>query len=93
MLFTLAFLLLIFFRWPILERFIGTKLMYLFDAFMFTVFAAMNFGQPSPWPWLGYFVAIVCTWLAISAGRNYLKLDAIARNANVKGNSNSGSAK
>ena len=93
MLFSLLVFVLILFRWSILERFIGTVRMYLFDAILGTFLAAMNFGQPSPWPWLGYFVAILCTWWAISSGRNYLKYDALQRKENGQGKSDAKSVK
>ncbi len=80
------------FRWPLLERFIGTIRMFLFDAIMFTFFAAMNFAQPQPYPWLSYIVGCLSIYWAFSAGRNYLKYDAIQRAENEQGKSNGGSA-
>lgn len=73
------------FRWPILERFIGTIRMFLFDAIMFTIFAAVNLSSPGPIPWLGYVVGCLCIFWGIQAGRKYLMYSEIQRIENEQG--------
>lgn len=84
MLFLIVFILVLF-RWPILERFVGTMRMYLLDALMFTVLGALYFSKPGPWPLLGYAVGCISVWWAFSAARNYLRCDEIQRAENEQG--------
>ena len=87
MMMLLVVLLLLVFRWPILKRFIGTVRMYLFDALMFTGFAAVNFAQPGSgnWRWLGFIVGGFCVYWAIDSGRKYLMYDAVQKEEDEQG--------
>lgn len=84
---------LMFFRWPLLHRHLGTVKMFLFDAIMYTVIGAMNFANPGTSGWLSYAVGGVCVYFAISSGRKYLKYDELQRIENGKGKSDTGAAK
>lgn len=77
--FTLLIILLVAFRWRILEPLIGTVYMFLADAIMFTVLAAINFAQPGQWPWFGYLVACFCVFWAVVSGKSYFKYDALRK--------------
>lgn len=83
--FTLLICGLLFFRWPLLERFVGTIRMYLFDAILFTIIAASNIGHPGSWPWLGYTIGGLCTLLAFTSAQKYLKYSEIQRIENEQG--------
>lgn len=80
MVFLLVFVAVLF-RWATLGRLIGAKRMYLFDALMYAVFAAMSFAQPSPWPWLGYTIGCLCIFWAYSAGKQFLQFDELIKKA------------
>lgn len=87
----LVLLLVVMFRWPLLEKRIGTVRMFLLDAIMWTAWAAFLFAKPGPiWHgWLDYGCGILSLVWAVGAGRNYLKYDAIVRNIkNEQGKSN-----
>lgn len=82
---------LLFFRWPILERYIGTIRMFLFDAVLYTILAAICISQPGElWPWLSYIVGGFCVVMAIVSGNNYLMYSAVQRWENEQGKSDSG---
>ena len=83
------------FRWHILERFVGTKRMLLFDALMYTVFAAANFAtqQVGGWMWFSYAVGVACIYWAYKSGKLFLKYDELMRIANEQeGKSDGGTA-
>lgn len=75
------------FRWPILQRFLGTIYMFLFDAFLFTIIAAINLASSGPMAWLNYAISFCCIYFAISAGTKYLKYSEIQRIENEQGKS------
>lgn len=81
-------LLFVMFRWRILEPILGTVKMYLFDAIMWTAYAAWVLANVGPVFWLDYICVGFGVLWAINAGRNYLKYDAIVRDSN--GSSKSG---
>lgn len=78
------------FRWRILSPSIGILNMYLFDAAMWTVWAAYSISQPGPLPWLAYACGGLYIFWAILAVRNYARLnkiiDAAAEENAKKGN-------
>jgi Na+/melibiose symporter-like transporter len=87
----LLVLVLMIFRWPILSRFLGTINMFLFDAAMWTVWAAINFAQPmKAYPAINYICGGLCIVWAIQAGRKYQKYSEIQRIENEQGKSDSG---
>lgn len=92
MIWLIVFVLMIF-RWPILERFIGTIRMFLFDAIMWTIWAAINFAQPQPYPVLSFAMGCLCLWWSISSGRKYLKYDAMRNAPDEQGKSDAGTTK
>ena len=79
-------------RWRILEPLIGTVYMYLFDAVMFILLAALNFAQAGTgWiQWFSYAVGGLCIFWSFQAARKYVKFDEQARKANEHGKSDSG---
>jgi succinate-acetate transporter protein len=81
---------LLIFRWPLLERFVGTIRMFLFDAVIFTVVAAANLSNPGSIPWLGYVLGCLCAYFAISSGSKYLKYSEVQRIENEQGKSDAG---
>lgn len=92
----IALFILVVFRWQLLEKRIGTVRMFLLDAIMWTCWAAYLFAHPGPiWSgWLDYGCGMLSVLWAIGAGRNYLKYDAIVRNAkNEQGKSDAGATK
>ena len=65
------------FRWWFFEWLIGTKLMYLADAILFTVAAAMLFADPTK---LGsnlfaYFIGSCWIFIALYSSVRYVKLE------------------
>ena len=85
------------FRWPILSRFIGIKRMHLFDAVMFTAFAAQNLAAAHLNAFdglsvLNLAVMGLCIWWARSAARRFLTFDELQKVANGQGNSDGGTA-
>ena len=84
---TILVCVLLFFRWQILERFIGTIRMFLFDALLFTVLAAINFANPGVGGWLivSYVIGGLCIFWGIQAARKYLMYSEIQRIENDKG--------
>jgi Na+/melibiose symporter-like transporter len=78
---------LVLFRWYLLERFIGTINMFLLDAVMFSVLAALNFAQPGPYPWLGYAIGCLCIWWGFSSCRTYLRYDKMKETEDEQGRS------
>lgn len=85
MIWFLPVLVFLIFRWPILKRVLSIAHIWLFDAVMFTVFAATNAAAPGQWPWLSYLIGGMCGFLAMNAGKKYLEL---ARNKDDQGKSN-----
>ena len=89
---------LVLFRWPILSRFIGIKRMHLFDAVMFTAFAAQQLAAAHLNAFdglsvLNLAVMGLCIWWARSAARRFLTFDELAKAAqNGQGNSDGGTA-
>lgn len=87
---------LVLFRWFILHRFLGTKRMHLFDAIMFTAFAAQNFAAVhfaalDGWGIANLAMMGLCLWWAHAAGTRFLNFDSTV--ANEQGKSDSGTTK
>jgi len=80
------------FRWPLFERFLGTKRMHFADAIIFTVLSAMNFATKDVggWMWFSYAVGALCIYWAYKAGKTYLQFDEV--NNGQKGKSDDESA-
>ena len=60
-------------RWRLFERFLGTTGMYLADTLLCTILAAWNVAAPGPWPVFNYILAVIVGLIAISSGRSFLK--------------------
>lgn len=73
----IAFFLAVIFRWWWLAPILGSKHMYLFDAVMWTCWAAWQFSQSGPLATLGFIFGILGLWWAYQAGRNYLKFEEV----------------
>lgn len=67
----------LFFRWRLLEPFLGTARMYLFDAAVFVILAAANLAQPPSM--IGFGIGFVCVLLGIVSANRYLRLAAAAK--------------
>ncbi len=85
----IAIFLFFLFRWPLLVRFLGTVRMFLFDAVLWTIYAAYMLANPGHILWLGYLACGLGFLWAFQAARKYLKYSEIQRIENEKGNSDS----
>lgn len=88
MLIWIAIFVFMLFRWKWLEPVLGTVKMHLFDALMWTAWAAYVFATPAPIFWLNAIFGMLYILFAVSSGRKYLKLDEIVRKRNEQGKSN-----
>lgn len=82
-------LILVVFRWKLLEWFLGTKRMYLFDALLFTILSAINFANPGVNSWFGYTVACICGVGAFWSTRMFTHFDEVQKVKNEQGKPNS----
>lgn len=80
---SICIFLVIMFRWWALESLIGTRRMFLLDAVLFTIGAAMMFARPGEWLVVSYLVGIGCIYIVLYSGLHYLRF-----NEQVKGTKN-----
>jgi hypothetical protein len=60
-------------RWSLFERFLGTTGMYLADTVLCTVLAAANFASPGPSLFFSYMLAVLMVLFAIFSGWSFLR--------------------
>lgn len=86
----------VFFRWFLFQRFLGTKRMFLFDAVMWTAIAAwnltaVNFAALNGWGVVNLLMTGLCLWWAWLASKRFLNFDELMKAAkNEQGKSNTG---
>lgn len=75
--------LMIMFRWWALEPILGAKRMYLLDAILFTIGAAMMFASPGEWPTLSYIIGGGCIYIVLHSSLRFMRFDEQGKGPNT----------